>query len=245
MSTYYGGFHIRAGQSAISHSLVGPSGWYMINTDYGKCHTYVNQDYDGGGWIMVLANRANTGGMKNLTYVDATTKCNFRTGTSDATNTAIPAGSKLGSLADYNVWIAPVFWQALGYRADTNNITVVQFVASTNGTALNGTHTKRYRWRFSGFQNNGKWGFSGVTAVSDETSTGVPGLYDYHAANGYSLTTYDVDQDAYGSNCSGLYNNNPWWYGACWSGNYFGYGNDIHWQSSGADTHQYGAIYIK
>jgi hypothetical protein len=61
----------------------------------------------------------------------------------------------------------------------------------------------------------------GVTAISDETGTGSPGFYSYHAANGFSLTTYDNDQDVYGANCSNLYNNNPFWYGACWSGNYF------------------------
>jgi len=63
------------------------------------------------------------------------------------------------------------------------------------------------------------------------------------------LTTYDNDQDAYGSgNCSTFYNNNPWWYGACWSGNYFagnGYQDAPYWDSSTTDYHQYGAIYIK
>jgi hypothetical protein len=224
--------------------ITGPSGWYIINTAAGPCQTYVNQTYDGGGWCLVLANRANTGGFSNLNYVDATTQCNFRGGTSAATNIVVPSGSKLNSLADYNVWVAPLFWPLLASRATSEKITVVQFVAGTNGTTLNGSHTKRYRWRFDSF--NSRWGMIGPTAISDETGTGAPGLYSYHAANGYSLTTYDVDQDAYSSNCSTSYGNNPWWYGACWSGNYFGYdGNTPYWDSSGGDTHQYGAIYIK
>jgi hypothetical protein len=233
LAVYYNGVYNNVSE------IVGPSGWYIINTSAGPCHTYVNQDYDGGGWCLVIANRWGTGGMQNLTYVDATTSCNFRTG-----GVAIPAGSKLGSLADYNVWIAPVFWSLLSGRVTTGKVTVVQFVAGTNGTQLNGTHTKRYRWRFDGFSS--RWGMIGATAISDETGTGSPGFYNYHAANGYNLTTYDVDQDAYGgSNCSSFYGNNPWWYGGCWSGNYFGYDNGPYWDSSGGDTHQYGAVYIK
>jgi hypothetical protein len=123
----------------------------------------------------------------------------------------------------------------------------VQYVSGTNGTALNGSHTKRYRWRFNNF--TATYGFSGAEAVSDETSTGAPGFYSYHAANGFSLTTFDNDQDVYGQNCSTLYGNNPFWYGSCWSGNYFGGGSGYvdapYWDSSGGDYHQYGAVYIK
>lgn len=227
--------------------IKGPSGWYIINTEAGPCQTYVNQEYDGGGWCLVLANRAYTAGLNNLSYIDATTNCNFRTdGTNNGTNTVVPFGSKLTSLANYNVWIAPVFWPLLAGRVTANKITVVQFVSTTNGTALNGTHTKRYRWRFDEFNSN--WGMTGVTSISDETSTGAPGFYGYHAANGFSLTTYDVDQDQNGGNCSTYYNNNPWWYGSCWSGNYFGGGGYLdapYWDGSGSDYHQYGAVYIK
>ena len=253
MPTFYGSlpyaYSIPTSGSA-NFSVKGPSGWYMIQTPYGPCHTYVNQDYDGGGWCLVLANRINTAGMNNLTYVDATTKCNFRTGgTANGSNTTVEAGSKLAALSNYNVWIAPCFWPALGYRADSSNITVVQFVSSTIGTGLNNTatHTKRYRWRFSNF--NTRWAFQGVAAVSDETSTGAPGFYSYHAVNGYSLTTYDVDQDVNGGNCATYYNNNPFWYGSCWSGNWFGggggYADAPFWDSSGGDYHNYGAVYIK
>lgn len=227
----------------------GPSGWYWINTEAGPCHTYVNQEYDGGGWCLVLANRSYTAGMSNLNYVDATTKCNFRTGgTNNVSNTVVPAGSKLGALSNYNVFIAPVFWPLLAGRVTTGKVTVVQFVSGTNGTALSetGSHNKRYRWRFDSF--NSRWGMSGVTAISDETGTGSPGFYSYHAANGFSLTTYDLDQDPNGGNCATYYNNNPWWYGSCWSGNYFaggGYADRPYWDGSGGDNYQYGAVYIK
>lgn len=233
MATFYNGVY-----NSVSE-IVGPSGWYWINTTVGPVHTYVNQTYDGGGWCLVLANRWNTGGCRNLTYFNAVNSSNF---TTDGSN-YIPAGTKLSDLSNYNVWIGTKFWSYLSSRVTSGKTTVVQFVSTSFGTALNGTHTKRYRWRFDNF--NSSYGFVGATAISDETGTGAPGLYSYHAANGFSLTTYDLDQDAHGSNCSSFYGNNPWWYGACWSGNYFGYDNGPYWDSSGADTHDYGAIYIK
>jgi hypothetical protein len=124
---------------------------------------------------------------------------------------------------------------------------VVQFV-STAPVALGstGSQTKRYRWRFDNF--NSTYGITGATAISDETGTGAPGFYSTHAANGYNLSTYDNDQDTNGGSCSTYYNNNPWWYESCWSGNYFaggGYQDAPYWNSSGPDYHNYGAVYIK
>lgn len=238
--------HYNARYNSVSE-IRGPSGWYIINTDAGPCHTYVNQEYDGGGWCLVLANRTNTAGMSNLNYVDATTKCNFRTGgTANASNTVVEAGSKLSGLSNYNIWVAPVFWPLLAGRVTSGQITIVQFISSTVGAALNGTHIKRYRWRSTGFSS--RWAFQGVAAISDETGTGVPGFYGYHAVNGFSLTTYDVDQDVNGGNCGTYYNNNPFWYGSCWDGNYFGgggYADAAHWAGAGSDYSNYGAVYIK
>ena len=240
MATHYSGRY-----NSVSE-IKGPSGWYWINTTLGPVHTYVNQDYDGGGWVLALANRGGTGGMNNLTYNDAVNNCNIRTSSS---TTATPIGSKLTTLDNYNVWLGTKYWSTLTGRVTSSKVTVVQFVSTTNGTALNATasHNKRYRWRFDNF--NSTYGMVGATAISDETSTGAPGMYSYHAVNAYSLTTGDVDQDPYGTNCSNMYNNNPFWYGACWSGNYFaggsGYSDAPYWDSSGSDYWQYGAVYIK
>jgi hypothetical protein len=243
------GVHYNSYYTSVSQ-IKGPSGFYNIDIlgDGNRQFVYVNQDYDGGGWVCVIANRLNTGGMKNLTYSDAVNSANYRTGSTRANNAIGDPRSGSRDLADYNIWIGTKYWSALSGRVTTGKITVVQFVSGTNGTLLNGSHTKRYRWRFDNF--NGTYAMSGAASISDETSTGSPGLYNYHAANGFNLTTYDNDQDAYGANCSDSYDNNPWWYGACWSGSYFGgynggYQDGPYWVSSGADYHQYGAIYIK
>jgi hypothetical protein len=196
-----------------------------------------------------MSNTAYTGGMNNLNYFDAVNTCNFRNpGTNNGTNTS--RGVKgLTGVSGYNSWIGLKYWQYLAGRVTSGKVMVVQFV-STSPVALGstGSQTKRYRWRFDNF--NSTYGIVGATAISDETGTGTPGFYSYHAANGFSLSTYDNDQDAYGGgNCSTFYNNNPFWYGGCWSGNYFagggGYSDAPYWDSSTTDYHNYGAVYIK
>jgi Fibrinogen beta and gamma chains, C-terminal globular domain len=242
MSTHFGGRYTSVSQ------ITGPSGFYTIWLNNEPVKVYVDQEYSGGGWVCVLANRAFTGGMSNLTFTDAVNKCNYRTGGSNQSAGPNYDFGKMTTLADYNIWIGTKFWPLLGYRLNSSYITVVQYVAGTNGVALGstGSHNKRYRWQFGGWSST--YGFSSVSALSDETGTGAPGMYSYHAANGFSLTTYDMDRDAYGSNCSTMYNNNPWWYGACWDGNYFaggGYADQANWAGAGSQLYQYGAVYIK
>lgn len=237
--------HYNPRYTSIS-DIRGPSGWYTIWLNEEPVTVYVDQTYSGGGWVCVLANRINTSGMNNLTYYNAVNTCNYRTGSvANSTNTLVTVPSKLGSLSDYNIFIGARLWPLLGYRANASAITVVQFV-STSVQPLSGTHTKRYRWQFSNWSTT--YGFAGVSAVSDETGTGAPGMYNYHALNGFGLTTYDFDQDQNGGNCATYYNNNPFWYGSCWSGNWFaggGYADAPYWDSSGSDYHNYGAVYIK
>lgn len=230
--------------------ITGPSGWYGVRAAGKTIPVYVNQDYDGGGWVCVLANRGYTAGMNNLTQEKAINEINFRSepSSNDSTNTHFP-GPKNGvtSLADVNIWVGLKFWASLAGRATSNKITVVQFVASSNGTALNGTHTKRWRWQFDGF-NESTWAFQNVSSIGGEGgTTDTPGMYS-HASGGYGLTTYDLDRDTNGGNCSTYYNNNPWWYSSCWTGNYFAggsYQDAPYWVSSSTDYHQYGAVYIK
>ena len=229
--------------------ITGPTGWYSIRTSEGPCLTYVDQDYDGGGWCWALANRSNTGGMNLLRYNDAINLCNVRTEPSSNQGSNTRLAGPLPTLANCNFWLGLKYWFPLTGRVTSGQCTIVQFVSGTNGTALSatGSHTKRYRWKFDSW--NGEYAFVGRGAISDETGTGEPGLYAYHAAStARGLTTWDVDNDENGGNCATYYNNNPFWYGSCWSGNYFaggGYLDRPYWNSSGSDNHQYGAVYIK
>ena len=245
MSTDYGA------QYRNISSITGPSGFYGVRVGNQTLPVYVDQDYDGGGWVCVLANRQFTAGMRNLTQSDAINKCNYRSEPSsdDGTNTVVRPDTKNGSLSDYNIWVGLKYWFDLAGRENSGKVTIVQFVSNTIGCSLGNTtaHTKRYRWSFDSW--NSEYAFVGAAAISDETGTGSPGMYGYHAQNtDRGITTFDLDNDQNGGNCSTYYNNNPWWYGSCWSGNYFaggGYQDKPYWNSSGSDNHAYGAVYIK
>ena len=243
MGNFYGGEIYNS-----AFDITGPSGFYAINTPVGPVVSYVDQDYDGGGWVQVLSNAAYTGGMNNLSYFDAVNTCNYRNpGTNNGTNTS--RGVKgLTGVSGYNSWIGLKYWQYLAGRVTSGKVMVVQFV-STAPVALGstGSQTKRYRWRFDNF--NSTYGIVGATAISDETGTGTPGFYSYHAANSFNLATVDVPNgNGTSCGCGTYYNNNPFWYGCCWSGNYFGgggYADAPYWDGSTSDYHNYGAVYIK
>tara|TARA_Y100000310_G_scaffold343751_1_gene452841 strand:- start:465 stop:1223 length:759 start_codon:yes stop_codon:yes gene_type:complete len=252
MSNHYGRYY-----TDISHlPASAPTGWYAF---YNKTHrqyvpVYVDQDYDGGGWVCVLANRRYTAGMHNLTYDNAVNTPNYRTEPSsdDATNTTVAAPDTYNKdLTDYNIFIGLKFWDMFGGRHASGKISIAQYITNTgNGIELNdtGNHTFRSRWYFTNFDSGDYWKSTGTGWTGNEVGSTSPGMYSYHFANAYKLTTYDADHDVYApANCATLYNNNPFWYGACWSGNQFAGGGHVdgpYWSGSGT-SYQYGAVYIK
>ena len=265
MATTYGrqfcaGYNLISQPNPPGHTHIDSittSGWYSIKTPAGHCTTWIECDFESNrNWALVLANRGSTGGMNNLRWDDAVKKVNIRTGGSNqGTNTTVTNFSDLGtSLSAYNVWIGLDFWRYLGKRTNSSNVTVCQYVSTTNGTRLSstGSHTKRARWQFSDFNFQDKsnvdtYAFQNASFVSDDTSTGQPGMYSYHAFSNRGLTTFDNDIDDNSGNCATYYNNNPFWYGSCWSGNWFaggGYADRPYWNSSGGDNHQYGGVYV-
>jgi hypothetical protein len=264
MTTLYGR-QFCAGYSKVSRpnptghidiSEITTSGWYSIRTPAGICHTWIECDFESDrNWALVLANRSSTGGMNNLRWDDAVKKVNIRTGGSNqGSNTTVTNFSNLNNLNSYNVWVGLDFWRYLGKRRDTSRVTVCQYVSTTDGIRLNqtGSHTKRARWTFTDFNFQdksiaGAYSFLSPSQLQDDTGGGYPGMYGYHASGNFGLTTFDNDVDTNGGNCATYYNNNPFWYGSCWSGNWFaggGYQDRPYWNSSGGDNHQYGGIYV-
>ena len=90
--------------SSVSE-VSGPTGFYRINTSVGTVTVFIDQEYDGGGWVMVLANRGLTAGMNNLNYINAIHKANYRkNGSDDATNDEVDtSGRELIELGYDNV----------------------------------------------------------------------------------------------------------------------------------------------
>jgi hypothetical protein len=201
------------------------NGIYWLNPGgLGANQFYVNFDFDSTrAWVMVIANRQGTGAVGSLTYANAT---------NPVINTVGTYNSSLG----FNLWVGLQYWPYLGN-------TLCQYV-SPSATGLSGSHSKRSRWKFSGWSST--YAFLYPRGIVNDVGGSTPGLYAYHATNGYSLSTYNNDQDAYGSNCSANYGNNPWWYGACWDGNYFGFDQNgaVYWSGSSGDNYPYGAIFL-
>jgi hypothetical protein len=194
-------------------------------------------NYDGGGWALVLCN-VRAGTFPGAPGTNGLGAFQYR----QAINNHLINGTYTNRL-QFRTFVGLKYWPSLG-------LNIAQFCSTTTPTLSDTVnHTKRYRWRYTGFSDT--FAFQGGAAVSDETGTGSPGLYSYHAANGYSFTTVDRDQDVAGNNCADNYGGVPWWYGACWSGNGYGGGNSgsyadaPFWDGSGGDNHNYMAIYLK
>jgi hypothetical protein len=217
------------------------TGWYWIAAGNDVGRFWVDMSYSGGGWVLVLNNRAGNGGMPSLSYVDATKKViNFRS--TSSTSPGVNYGNHY-TPNNFNLWVGLDAWKSI-IDANSSFKKIAYFVSTSYRTLGDtGNHTKRSSWSWTGWSST--YALQGASNLSNEVGASTPGWYNYHIANGYSLTTFDNDQDVYGSNCSTSYNNAPWWYGACWSGNIWGYDGTPYWESSGADNHNYAAAYIK
>ena len=226
--------------SGVAIKSVNPyaqTGYYWLSVGGTTSQYWIDMDYDGGGWVLVINNNINTNGMTNLTYANAT---------SYNVNTRNNFGSDY-TPANFNCFVGLPAWKAIADATAGSN-TVVMFVATAYRTLGNiANHTKRARFTWTGWSATYAW--QGAASYTNEVGSTTAGLWSYHITNGYNLTTYDQDQDSYGSNCSTLYNNNPWWYGACWDGNFLaggaGYQDAPYWSGSGGDYHNYGAIYVR
>ena len=83
MGNFYGGEIYNS-----AFDITGPSGFYAINTPVGPVVSYVDQDYDGGGWVQIMSNTAYTGGMSSLSFFDAINTSATTTGISIPTDPA-------------------------------------------------------------------------------------------------------------------------------------------------------------
>ncbi len=216
------------------------TGWYWLSVGGTTSQFWVDMDYDGGGWVLVINNRAGNGAMPYVTYVNATTQNINSTG-----NYGTASGDY--TPANFNLWAGLTAWKNIADATAGSN-TVVMFVATAYKTLADiNNHTKRARFTWTGWSATYAW--QGAASYVNEKGSTTAGLWSYHITNGYSLSTYDVDQDAGGSNCSVNYGNSPWWFGNCWDGFYFpnggGYADYVNWSGAGSDLHNYGAIYVR
>jgi hypothetical protein len=209
-------------------------GMYWLNPGgLGPQKFYVNFSYRPGvPMTMVIANRRGTGGIDMATY-------------SRCTGAWVTAYGTYDNSLNYNLWVGLDYWRYLGD-------TVVQGVKGYQAGYSAGTHNVGIanmdllaKWKYSGWTST--YAFKYPRDYSNLIGSINAGWYTYHAANEYSLTTYDRDQDVNSGNCASYYDNNPWWYGSCWDGNYFGgggYQDAPYWTGSGSYYYAYGAAYV-
>lgn len=229
-------------------------GWYWINPQNvlaSPLYVYVNFSYRSGeAWVLAASNRINNRSLENSTFsldgarVDGTQSyAQFN----NLINYVNYKGNYGGNSLDFNFMLPIKSWK---YFSTDANKQVAQFVSSSIRTISDtGNHTKRYRWGFSDM--NSQYAFIGANGISDETGTGAPGMYSYHAANSFVFAAYDFGNGSGCPGCPSNYLNAPFWYGCCWSGNIWGggggggYADAYFWDGSGGDYHNYGAVYLK
>jgi hypothetical protein len=214
-----------------------PTGWFCFRIDGTTMPVWIDTQSGGQPEVLVLQNRQYTKGMRNMDPTAMVTKANYRIGT-DSSPGRITSQT---TLSDFNCFIAPRFWEFFGFRTNSSKIRVTQFVSNTVGTTLqnSGAHVQRARWTFDGW--NTSWGFVGAGDYVLNVGNTTPGMYNYHAINGYGLSSTN--------GCANSYGGHPGWFGGCWSGNYFGSTSGSHqdrpyWSGSGGYHYAYGAIYV-
>jgi hypothetical protein len=216
-----------------------PTGWYWLQINNIPTQVYIDNVYNGGGWVLVATHTINVS-IPTLTYVQTTV------GTTQLGSSGFTVGT--GDPKQYTTLMPLKQWTYI----TTANAAGNNFVYFTAGSQVElgntGAHSRRSRWTWTGW--SGTYAWQGTSGLTNEVGGTTPGLWTSHASIGLNWSTYDNDQDTYSGNCSSSYNNAPWWYDACWDGNFWGgngsgYQNAAFWTGSGSDYYNYGAFYVK
>ena len=221
------------------------SGWYWLNLDGYVDRYYIDMDYDGGGWVLAGSRPYNTR-LVDANYQKTAKLLNYATSAGyNPADTPYTDPHNWG----FCCWLSLSAWEIICRNNQrTGGPKQCVFYVSDRPRRLGEiyNHSKRSRWEWDGWSPTYAW--RGGRNLKNEVGGSTPGLYASHIANGWSWSTYDVDQDAYSSNCASNYSG-PFWYGACWDGNFWpdggGYSPYVNWTGAGSDQHNFGAIYIR
>lgn len=217
------------------------TGWYWINVRGVPKQFWVDMDYDGGGWVLAAVHYTDIGFPASLSKIDYIGNSTDYYGSSEWVTGYCSPTDKHAAWLGLTAWDAITAQNAAYYGGVREFVTYIGPAVSLGATTQ---HSYRSRWKWTGFNSSYTW--QGTRDLVNEVGGTTPGLWSYHIANNYSMSTGD-----YGNSCPSNYLSAPFWYGGCWDGSFWGgngsgsHTNAAHWTGSGSNYSTYGAYYIR
>jgi hypothetical protein len=195
------------------------SGVYTINPTGTPLSVYCDMTTDGGGWTLVLQNNSA------VTTPSPAWVASLNGNTISGTLSSVLTG--------FDQLVGLNYWNSIG----------TQLRAEVGSTPTAISHKAIYTF-YLDESTRQTLTLSNQNIVVGSTA---PGLYTYH--NGFKWSASDADNDTNSINCATTYGNHPWWYGACWDGNFFaggsGYQEASYWTGSSSDYYAYGSLWVR